>query len=464
MVLGKKAVFMYRGFYKNLNNLSGKSISSADLRIQSMTIKKDLLTSVTSNFTVIQIPTAFTEGNLFGVYDDYGQTVYVGIIKSLEGEDIECEDILSLFNDEWRYNNPTGTTIENKLKSIIANDLGKSSDKYQADIFSSFTITETSATANNLETIDGTTNLMDYLFSIYTNFGIMLDISASFGESAPTIKIGKPNYTTIKLSNNNNALRNFDITRETQETNKLIVYNADGTELRKTYYATASGITENSESLDRLARIKTKIVFSDDELSDIVANNLTEEMYNHQITVDLVLQNKLYDFDNFHLGQTFEIYYNENIYESVLTGYSITVDDGGKADKIALTFGKVRVTLESKIQQIASETYSKSLQQPSAEPTVFPSWLKIWGGVCRSGSSITLTIPTEVKSVLFYWKIGDYWSDLVLPRGAGGKHIVSDESNYAGGNISYNGTTLTYNGTAANNTNCYLGEVWTKES
>lgn len=361
---------MYRGFYKNLNNLAGNSITSADLRVQEMTIKRDILTLTTSDITVVNIPTAFTEGNLFGVYDDYGQTVYIGIIKSLEDNVIQCEDILSLFNDEWRFENPSATTVEGKIKSIITDNLGKSNDSYQADIFSSFNVSTISSTTNELETQDGTVNLMEYLEDIYSNFGILLDISVQFNAITPTIKIGKPSYTTLQLGNNTQVLRNFAITKETQETNKLEIYNSDGTTLRATYYATQSGITTDSTSLDRLARIKTKIVFSDDELTDIVANNLTEDMFNHKITVELVLQNKLYNFDDFHLGQSFSINYNGNVYDSVLTGYSITINDQGKADTVKLTFGKVRQTLESKIQAISAQVYSQKVQQKQQEETV----------------------------------------------------------------------------------------------
>lgn len=491
---------MYRGFYKNLNNLAGNSITSADLRVQEMTIKRDILTLTTSDITVVNIPTAFTEGNLFGVYDDYGQTVYIGIIKSLEDNVIQCEDILSLFNDEWRFKNPSATTVEGKIKSIITDNLGKSSDSYQADIFSSFSVSTISSTTNELETQDGTVNLMEYLEDIYSNFGILLDISVQFNAITPTIKIGKPSYTTLQLGNNTQVLRNFAITKETQETNKLEIYSSDGTTLRATYYATQSGITTDSTSLDRLARIKTKIVFSDDELTDIVANNLTEDMFNHKITVELVLQNKLYNFDDFHLGQSFSINYNGNVYDSVLTGYSITINDQGKADTVKLTFGKVRQTLESKIQAISAQVYSQKVQQEGSQISgtvgsktvpIFlndgtfekctslslnttgtsgystATWVQAWSGKCvGSGSTITATIPTSAKAVVLRWYINSYYSTLYLPKtmlnSTATKYIVSDETYYAGGTVKISGTTLTYAHTGQSNTSCYLDKVYYK--
>ncbi|MDO4378808.1 MAG: hypothetical protein Q4C64_06755 [Erysipelotrichia bacterium] len=115
---------------------------------------------------------------------------------------------------------------------------------------------------------------------------------------------------------------------------------------------------------------------------------------------------------------------------------------------------------------IYSNTTSKWIIQNDGTENgtvVDTKYINTWSGVCRSGSTISCTIPLDAKSVVMYWKIGDYWSCLTMYRGATGKHIVSDDINYAGGQISYNGETMTYTGTAQNNNNCYLGEIWYKK-
>lgn len=353
---------MYRGFVKNINNLAGRAISSADMRITSMNIKRDILTKATSDFKVVAVPNAVNEGDVFGVYDDYGKVVYLGIIKSIDDNNIQCDQIIALFDDKWKWRNPSATTIEGKLKDIIDNDYANSSDALEREIYNDFSVTTISATENDFASQDSNyvVNMMQFLFEMYESYSILVDINISFNEITPTIVIGKQSYPVIKLGNNNQVLRNFEITRETQEINKLVIYDKDGNTLRGTYYATPSGITTDSSSLDRLTDINTEIECSDDDINDIIASNISEHMYNHKITCQLVLDNKLYDFDLFHLGQQFDIYYDGLLYNSILTGYKISIDNEGKASVVNLTFGKVRYSLENIIYKLKKETSSNS--------------------------------------------------------------------------------------------------------
>ena len=55
------------------------------------------------------------------------------------------------------------------------------------------------------------------------------------------------------------------------------------------------------------------------------------------------------NFDSLKLGQEADIYYNGNYFNSVLTGYSMTMKDGKEDEVIKLTFGLVRTSLTSKL-------------------------------------------------------------------------------------------------------------------
>lgn len=351
---------MYRGFVKNIDNLAGRAISSSDMRITNISLKRDVLVKATSDFTLVAMPKAIKEGDVFGVYDEFGKVVYLGIIKSLDENVVQCDQMYGLFDDDWKWNNPIADTIEGKIKAILENDYAGSSDGLEAQIYSAFSFITTSATENDFQTQDNTyvVNMMKFLFDLYESYGIMLDFDIGFNAVTPVIKIGKPNYPVIKLGNNNQVLRNFNIIKETQEINKLVIYDSKGEVVRATYFATPSGITTNAEALDRLTDINTKIVCSDDEIEDIVASNLSEEMYNHKITVQLVLANRLYNFDDFHLGQQFDIYYDGELYNSILTGYSINIDNQGEASVVDLTFGKVRYSLENTIYKMQKNSAS----------------------------------------------------------------------------------------------------------
>ena len=79
----------------------------------------------------------------------------------------------------------------------------------------------------------------------------------------------KKHVANIKITIADNAISVLSVTptSEVTSTNKVIIYSKDGV-YRETWYASPSGITNNSNQLDRLKTVKTKIVFSDDEIEE----------------------------------------------------------------------------------------------------------------------------------------------------------------------------------------------------
>ena len=359
---------MYRGFIKPITALGGLPYGSADLRITEMTIKRDILTKASSTFTVLDIPDEAEVGNVFGCYDNAGKVVYVGVITNIDDKTIQTDQIISIFNDNWKYRDPNVSTIEGKIKDII-DGFGTDSDTLLASIFSQFTTTALTSTTLDLPTQNENyvTNFMDFLFKVYESYQILVDINVSIGQNNPTINIGVPSYTPLLLSDNNNVLRNFNVIKETYETNKLMLYSSDG-QYRGTWYGTPNGITTNSAA-DRLPKIRTNIVFSNDDYNTIVADNLSQEMYNHKIELELVLNNKLYDFETFHLGQSFNIYYEKKTYASILTGYELKVNQNGASDVVKLVFGIVRVSLVDKLNKLVRGQQNLNSEQIRNEIT-----------------------------------------------------------------------------------------------
>ncbi len=106
-------------------------------------------------------------------------------------------------------------------------------------------------------------------------------------------------------------------------------------------------------------------------------------------------------------------------------------------------------------------TKTSQLTNDSGYLTSLPGWTKTWSGQCYgTNATISCTIPATAKTVCMFWKLNNYWSCLTMPRGSTGKMIVSDETYYAGGNITYSGTKMTYTHTGQSSNACYLGEVW----
>lgn len=379
---------MYRGFIKNIANLTGETIGSAQLQVKDFTIRRDLLSSSQSEFELISVPNAVTNGNIFGVYDETGKIVYTGVINSVEDNIIYTGDILNIFDDLWLYRNPHASTIENTIISIITTDFAQSRDDLVATIFSQFTLTASTSNAIDvgLESENYTVNFKDWLISLYDLYGLTVKINIPYNQTAPTMVIGIDDYPLMKLGDNTSAVRNFNITSEVQETNKLVIYGTNGS-YRASYYVTPSGITTDSSALDRIIKIKSKIVFSDlEDLNAIVSQNIEELTYNHKISLDLLLGNRLLNFDDFNLGQPFDVYvsdsyHNKQVYSTILTGYEITSDDNGKTDYVRLTFGKVRYSLDKKLQkqsQQVGQIYNVSNSQKWIK-TYYDEELGEWG-------------------------------------------------------------------------------------
>lgn len=468
----------YRLFIKNLNNLTGKSITGSDLIVEDYNINEDVIAKATSSFVIRNMPSVVDEGNVCGMYDQTGRVKWIGTVKSYNENTIQAQQIISLFDDKWAtkmyyYNNvfplsqlslpyennyggkverafdrlvitsntdnnhkeddvyettitldagtytlkvekdvidvdsdkehkpmmtigdlvlyedtPSGvfnlslsgsTTItfhsigkvyniypilaagtfttypidiEKNLKEILTRDFINANDTYLASIFSAFDISTTSIT--NIEISDikknSSDNLMNFFFNIYKQFGILIDIQIPFNEGRCGISIGKNTMPKITIGNNTHAITNFEVNREIAKINKLIIFSRNGV-YRKTYYVSESGITDNPNVLDRLAKIKTSVIYSDDEYETIVANKLDAELYNHEITCNLLLNSKIYAVDDFVLGRKFEIYYNGKYFDTILTGKK----EKYKSDSISLTFGLVRSSLTKKIFEMVED-------------------------------------------------------------------------------------------------------------
>lgn len=341
----------YRLFFKNLTDIEGKSLSSPQLRVRNFTVRRDLLTKQTSSFEVLQMPTAIQSGDIVGMYDAYGTIVYLGIVNQIKDNTIDAEQIIGIFDDTWLWNNPRETTIEETIKTILTNDFQNNRDTLMQTIFGGFDIQTTSSTQLTLESQEEhyTINFMSFLYDIYEKYNIIVSIDIPFEQDTPVIRIGKPNYKKLQIGNNTYVFRNFEITTETFETNKLVVYSEEDGTYRGSWFTTTSGITDNPSALNRVQRIKTNIVFSDDDLNILKASSLRNQIFNHRIECDLVIQNKLLNFDLLKLGQEVDVYFNGDYYNTVLTGYSMTMSDGKENEVIHLTFGLVRTSLTSKL-------------------------------------------------------------------------------------------------------------------
>lgn len=353
--------FDYRVYFKKLTDLNGGSITSPQLKVKSFKIDVDLLKKTTSSFDVIQIPNAIEIGDIMGVYDKYGDVIFNGEVSYLNNGSFQCNQMNDIFEDSWLWNNPNLTTIEQTLQQIIVNDYQNNSDLLMRQIYRAFNIQTISNTEQKLQSQEDRyiTDFSVFLYDIYEKYGIQMIYDIPFTESNPTIQIGAPTYEKLLISNNTSIFRNFNVTTNAYETNKLIVYSQEMGTRRGTWYATTSGITTNSASLNRPQKINTNIVFSDDDINILKASSLRNNLYNHEITCEMVYDNKLLPIKKLKLGQQVDLYYNNDYYNTLLTGYTLSSTENNSISTITLKFGLVRTSLTGRIYNKLAKRYYK---------------------------------------------------------------------------------------------------------
>lgn len=341
----------YRLFFKNLTDISGMSISSSELRIRNFRLERDLLKKTSSSFTVLSMPSLVENGDIVGMYDEYGTILFLGVVESIQDNTVNASQIYDIFNDNWLWHNPSLTTIEESLQSIITTDYQNSNDTLLNTIYGDFTLSTISSTNQKLQSQENRyiTNFASFLYDVYEKYSIQLLFNIPFEAESPSIEIGIPNYRKLTIGNNSAIFRNFNIQKNVYETNKLVVYSEATGDYRASWYATTSGITDDPSALNRFQKIKTNIVFSDDDINILKASSLRNQMYNHEITCDLVLNNKMLKFEDLKLGQECDIFFNGDYYNSILTGYSLECQENAELEMITLKFGLVRTTLTSKL-------------------------------------------------------------------------------------------------------------------
>ena len=104
------------------------------------------------------------------------------------------------------------------------------------------------------------------------------------------------------------------------------------------------------ESFIAYSDCRTAVVLSDDRIQTLVEQYLSNSKYNHIITFDLDLTSELYQFSDFTIGRRVQFYYENKVYESVVTGKEYALaENEGSIKSMKVTLGKVRKKLTDKI-------------------------------------------------------------------------------------------------------------------
>lgn len=414
----------YRAYIKDCLHLNEKP--KYFLTVLSGNPSGDILTSSSSSFTCVEeISDEIREGDIFCLYNQYGKTVYTGVIKAKEDREIQTEQIYSLFDHDWfvhidkrdhleqeiavvfddfisgkigdivtslptadittyeknknyflkdgnvykeyrvnryeekvgEHDNQTVTVYRmDEVGQLPESEISQITDPLHTAKYGAFTVTYDNSQELHLttpENLGEMRNLEEFIYSLYNDYGIVVEITIPY-ESGCNIHIKTVNYDGTKIAKNTSNILEITPKTETQEINKLVVFGSAGN-FRKTYYATTNGVVNDGSDVNRLPVLKTSYVYSDDELEDIKADNIKDEMYNHEIRFELVLNNNLYDFYSWKFGEPLEVYYKGKVYNSIFTGYSYSFGPGERPASVEITCGIVRTKLTDKLNMDKKE-------------------------------------------------------------------------------------------------------------
>lgn len=171
-------------------------------------------------------------------------------------------------------------------------------------------------------------------------------------------------YSQKTLFNTWEYIKNVEVVKEEIEFNTLYIYNSEGTTLRGAFTILEDGtiqqLTTEVSQPNRIGAGKSEYIFDgDNSVDNIVRSKMSEIQYNHKVTFDIIFNEK-YSFNDFQLGQKIKFYRDNELFDSVLTARSYSMDENSNTIKTAsFTLGKVRTNLTSKININKIQTKKK---------------------------------------------------------------------------------------------------------
>ena len=361
--------------------------------VESFTINEDSLNKTTSTIVCREIPSAYQTNMPVILYDTFGKRLWIGLIESIEGNILTCREALAIHDTEFLFT-PTNSiggkdlanyTIVGGLNRYVVNKnkLPTSDtniiDNYQWNPFTQRhdlaighlyeeQILSYEKKGNVFVSMPEITdrsigNLEEYLFEMFNQFGLGI-YEAFFIKSNSHVVIIYMDiplkYSTLVLGDNNDFISNINVTSEVQEDTVLIIFNEAGTSVRGQYgmkkdgtigKITHAGIN-NPDNLEFVAwdNCKTKLVMSDDKLNTLATQYLSNSLYNHKITFDIELKNKLIKLDDFKMGRRVDFHVGDKLYHSIVTGRAYSLKENEtEIQRATITLGNVRTSLTSKL-------------------------------------------------------------------------------------------------------------------
>ncbi len=349
----------------------------------------DYLTNEKSTFTPIGKVEGIKEGDfLIAKHGSFDKTIgasfkpfYFGVISSFELNEQESRittcDLYNLCNFQFSAVRVTGADITAHVTELITkyllNDPGKNLGNIQV-------VADDSSVSYSYQPSDPptATNLTEYIVGAFQKYNVVWSVDSLTYAEENALQVNtsvKLITTEIALKNNAYAFLNWEVYVNPgggSDFNKLVIVDSQTTSMVNptvlaTYYIQEDGgITRTLNDQVRLP-VRDKVYIYDTATTDaplpddIARSELSAARYSHEITFDLVRDNKILKFDQLEVGILAALTYDTTAYPSVMTGYRVSSSD----PNIGLLFGYVRSTLKQVLNNLASNFVSSSSSSSS---------------------------------------------------------------------------------------------------
>lgn len=310
----------------------------------------DAITTEKSRFPILNSQTDYQRGDFILAKEDDNKGInYFGVIDSYEDNVMIANDIIILANFEFPAGKISGNSFEDHfyklLKRYLLDDPTKDLGILEVEVR-----TNTKHLYQPKETPTAT-NLMKYLINAFKKYNIVWQFDRF--ENGRIYTYIEAVTEQFKLKNNINEMRNWEVSttnvgKDTE--NMLLIVDKTMTDVMNpkilsTWYLKGDNtVTQDRNDKTIVKPTVTKVYIYDNTATDkpsyeeVANSELKGSYYSHEINVDINIDNRLVDIRSLRIGHLVNITYDDKLYPSVLSGYSIT--EGSNVMK--LKFGNIR--------------------------------------------------------------------------------------------------------------------------
>lgn len=294
--------------------------------------------------------------------------IFIGIVESEEIEssyNVNCRDLYNLIDFEIPTTRQSGTNVGQHMKNLLNLHLLNDPTKALVGIDVNI-VGDPIAWIYQPNDPPAVTNFLDYFINIFKKYEVTWEPVDLYYDSSNHIHLRteiKRNLNVINLKNNTVDFANWSVyymPGNVDKPNKLIIYdkyattNMESPALLSVWYMRRDGNLTQNHNDNVFFPTRNIVEFYDSQATnqptflEVAQSKLAGSRYSHEIEFDVNLDSKLIYAPDLKIGMKANIVFNNDLYNSILTGYKLTA-----ASKwVNLRFGNIRSSLQTVLNSL----------------------------------------------------------------------------------------------------------------